>query len=117
MAALTVNVLPECEVAAILRRFLGPQRDWKEALSDMRRGRGGQHDLFLLPLGKFKDKTGWRPGYLPENISDFIKGVRDSDTTAGANIPPKTFAVEIDDIIFNLPPELRKNCRMANVAK
>jgi hypothetical protein len=81
------KVITAPEVAYLLRRELGPLRNWDDTLADMRRGRIEVHGLTLLPTCKGKFAGAWRPMYAIPAVVDFIKAVRAADPSAARNVP------------------------------
>lgn len=82
-----LKVLSAPEVAFLLRKELGPARNWDDTLADMRRGRVEVHGLTLLPTCKGKYAGAWRPLYAIPDVVSFIKAVRMLDPSAARNIP------------------------------
>jgi len=81
------KVISAPEVAYLLRRELGPLRNWDDTLADMRRGRVEVHGYTLQPICKGKYAGSWRPMYAANDVVDFIKKVRFAAPTAGRHVP------------------------------
>ncbi len=82
-----LKVLSAPEVAYLLRRELGPTRNWDDTLADMRRGRVEVHGCTLLPKCVGKYAHAWRPMYTIPDILNFIRAVRAADCGASRNVP------------------------------
>ncbi|MGZ3182934.1 MAG: hypothetical protein ACXU8N_10880 [Telluria sp.] len=82
-----MQVISAPEVAYLLRRELGPLRNWDDTLADMRRGRVEVHGQSLLPTCKAKFAGAWRPMYAVADVVDFIKAVRSADPRAARHAP------------------------------
>lgn len=91
-----LKVIPAPEVAYVLRRELGPLRNWDDTLADMRRGRVEVHGLTLLPTCKGKYAGAWRPIYSVTDVVDFIKAVRAADPVAARGVPYQVKTAYID---------------------
>ncbi|UCV22857.1 hypothetical protein [Ferribacterium limneticum] len=83
------------EVSYLLRRELGPIRDWSDCLADMRAEKTDIAGLRLLPLGVMAAGCG-RPIYQPASVIEFIKEVRLLIPEARKGISYQTVEVEID---------------------
>lgn len=82
-----LKVISAPEVAYLLRRELGPTRNWDDTLADMRRGRVEVHGYSLLPTCMGKYARAWRPMYATPDILAFIRAVRAADCGAARNLP------------------------------
>jgi hypothetical protein len=82
-----IKVIPAPEVAYLLRRELGPLRNWDDTLADMRRGRVKVHGCTLMPTCKGKHAGAWRPMYAVPDVLDFIKAVRAAEPAAARHLP------------------------------
>lgn len=86
------------DVAYLLRRELGPMRDWSDCLADMRAEKTDIGGVRLLPVGVMSVGCP-RPIYHPTSVVEFIKEIRRlySDTgEALKNAPIQAVEVEID---------------------
>ena len=81
-----LKVISAPEVAYLLRRELGPIRNWDDSLADMRRGRVVIHGCTLLPKCMGKYANAWRPMYAVPDILDFIRNVRAADCGAARHV-------------------------------
>ncbi len=93
-----IKALRAAEVAHILRRALGPMRDWSDCLADMRADKTDIGGVRLLPVGVLSAGCP-RPIYHPASIAEFITKVRQlySDTgEAVKDAPIQAVEVEID---------------------
>lgn len=71
------TLIPVAEVAARLGVALGAGRNWGEALSDMRKVRGGFPGAApLLPIARNRASRCRQPLYRPEDVERFIDEVR-----------------------------------------
>lgn len=82
-----LKVISAPEVAYLLRRELGPLRNWDDTLADMRRGRVEVHGLTLMPTCKGKYAGAWRPMYAIPDVLAFIKAVRAAAPSAARGVP------------------------------
>ncbi|MFC5549519.1 hypothetical protein [Massilia aerilata] len=83
-----LKVMTAPETAYLLRRELGPLRNWDDTLSDMRRGRvESVHGATLLPICKGKYQGAWRPMYAAADVLAFIKAVLAADPGAVRHAP------------------------------
>ncbi len=90
-----VKAIPAGEVAFILRRALGPMRDWADALADMRGEKTSVCGVRLMPAGEVHDGRCYRPLYTAAAIKEFIREV----SAAGGSmkdVPIRTYDVDID---------------------
>lgn len=83
------------DVAYLLRRELGPIRDWSDCLADMRAEKTDVCGVRLLPVGVMSAGCG-RPIYHPTSVVAFVKEVRLQCPEAQKNVPYQTIEVEID---------------------
>lgn len=93
-----IKALRAAEVAHILRRALGPMRDWSDCLADMRAEKTDIGGVRLLPVGVLSAGCR-RPIYHPASVAAFIEEIRRlcSDTgEAVKDAPLQTVEVEID---------------------
>lgn len=88
-----IKALRAAEVVHLLRRALGPIRDWSDALADMRADKTSIDGISLLPVGTL---SSGRPVYHPASVAEFIKEVRKSCPGALPGAPLQTVEVEID---------------------
>ncbi|NIA54855.1 hypothetical protein HAV22_14550 [Massilia sp. TW-1] len=91
-----LKVLSAPEVAYLLRRELGPTRNWDDTLADMRRGKVEVHGCILLPNCMGKHAHAWRPMYAAPDILAFIAAVRAADPCATRNVPYQVKTVHAD---------------------
>lgn len=92
-----INVIPAAEVAYLLRRELGPWRNWDDTLSDLRRGKvESVHGATLLPICRGKLAGAWRPLYAVPDVVDFVKAVRAANPSAARNVPCLVKAAHTD---------------------
>ncbi len=92
MHALTISA---AEAAYLLRRELGPLRQWRDFLSDALRDRANIHGLTLLPCGKLHDGRAFRPVYDARSVKSFIDAVLATVPTAGkAPITPTRLDID-----------------------
>ena len=85
---MNVKVMTAPETAYLLRRELGPLRNWDDTLSDMRRGRvESVHGATLLPICQGKYQGAWRPMYATADVLVFIKAVLAAAPGAGRHAP------------------------------
>jgi len=92
------KVLRAAEVAHILRRALGPMRDWSDCLADMRAEKTDIGGLRLLPVGVLSAGCR-RPIYHPASIAEFINKIRQLYSETGEVVkdaPIQAVEVEID---------------------
>jgi hypothetical protein len=80
-------VMTAPETAYLLRRELGPLRNWDDTLADMRRGRVEVHGATLLPTCKGKHAGAWRPMYAIPDVLSFIKAVSAAAPGAARHAP------------------------------
>ena len=90
-----IKALRAAEVAHILRRALGPIRDWSDALADMRAEKSNVCGISLLPVGVLSAGCS-RPIYHPASVAEFIKEVQEACPEALADTPLQTVEIEID---------------------
>lgn len=83
------------ETAFMLRLALGPWRDWRDALTDMRIGKTSVAGHALQPTGHSQAR-GRRPIYTHSAIVEFIEAVRLSYPEAQRSTPPKAAMVILD---------------------
>lgn len=91
-----IKVIPAPEVACLLRRELGPMRNWDDNLADMRRGKVTIQGSILLPHCMGRHANGWRPMYAIPDVVDFIKAVRAAVPGAARNVPYQVKTAYID---------------------
>jgi hypothetical protein len=89
-----VKVLKGSEVSFMLRRELGPDRDWEYLLADMRRDRNAYHGLTLLPFGLVHDGRLSRPYYRLSDVEAFIAQAKSVNPSAAACKPIQAVLVE-----------------------
>ncbi|SDC80563.1 hypothetical protein SAMN05428966_102376 [Massilia sp. PDC64] len=82
-----IKVLSAPEVAYLLRRELGPLRNWDDTLADMRRGRVEVNGDTLLPICKGKYAGAWRPMYAVADVLTFIAAVRAAALGTARHVP------------------------------
>ncbi|MGZ8288199.1 MAG: hypothetical protein ACXW2U_07215 [Telluria sp.] len=83
------------ETAFMLRLALGPWRDWRDALTDMRIGKTSIVGHTLQPTGHTLAR-GRRPIYTHSAIVEFIEAIRLSCPEAQRSTPPKATMVILD---------------------
>lgn len=91
-----LKLLSAPEVAYLLRRELGPIRNWDDSLADMRRGRIVVHGCTLLPTCMGKYANAWRPMYAVPDILDFIRSVRAADRSAARHVSYQVKTAHMD---------------------
>lgn len=89
------KVLRAAEVAHVLRRALGPMRDWSDALADMRAEKTDVGGVRLLPVGVLSAGCR-RPVYHPASVAEFINEVRLRCLESRKDAPLQAVEVEID---------------------
>lgn len=89
------KVMRAGDVAYLLRRELGPMRDWSDCLADMRGNKTDVCGVRLQPVGVMSAGCG-RPIYHPFSVIEFIKEVRLRCPNAQKDVPYQTIEVEID---------------------
>lgn len=90
MTAEVVQLLTAAETAAILRKLLGPARQWRDFLADAIRGRSNLHGQVLLPFAARAGGMNLVPRqlYRGKDVANFVQAVRLADPTLG----PKPFS-------------------------
>jgi hypothetical protein len=83
------------ETAFMLRLALGPWRDWRDTLTDMRIGKTSVAGHTLQPTGHTQAR-GRRPIYTASAIVEFIEAVRLSYPEAQRSVPPQPTMVILD---------------------
>jgi hypothetical protein len=96
MSLTRATLYPAGEVASILRRYLGPLREWSDCLADMRTGKTNVAGNVLLPTGLVHDLRAWRPAYAPADIARFIRAVLADVPEAESNVPARFLTVTVD---------------------
>jgi len=91
-----LKIISSSEVAYLLRKELGPTRNWDDTLADMRRGRIEVHGYTLLPTCMGKYARAWRPMYAIPDIVNFIRAVRMADRCATRNVPCQVKTAHMD---------------------
>lgn len=71
------------DTAFLLRRELGPLRNWHDFLSDAIRDRASISDLTLLPCCQMHDGRAFRPRYNAREVLSFINAVKAACPEAG----------------------------------
>lgn len=102
-----MHVIPAPEVAYLLRKELGPIRNWEDTLADFRRERTKVHGYTLLPKCMGKSAGTWRPMYAVPEVLAFIEAVRAADPSATRNEPPQIKTAITDPTDFR-PWKMRK---------
>ena len=91
-----VNGLRAGDVAYLLRRELGPMREWSDCLADMRSGKTDVGGIRLLPMGVLSSGCN-RPIYHPASVVGFIREIRRLySEIAVKDAPIQAVEVEID---------------------
>jgi hypothetical protein len=83
------------ETAFMLRLALGPWRDWRDTLTDMRIGKTSVAGHILQPTGHTFAR-GRRPIYTAGAIAEFIEAVRLSHPESQRSVPPQPTIVILD---------------------
>jgi hypothetical protein len=91
-----IKMMPSPEVAAFLRRALGPIRAWDDCLADMRIEKTSVSGLVLLPFATVHDGKAARPYYRTSDIEEFVRAVNAANPDARPGIPLKIVEVEYD---------------------
>lgn len=89
------KLLPQAEVAYILRRNLGPITSWEDRLADMRNAKAKTyHGLALLPFVYEYSGKRRRPMYRPEDVKNFL--ILAKEISPVPSDPATLVAVEVD---------------------
>lgn len=64
------------ETAHALSRYLGPERNWANFLTDCIRNRQHLAGYALMPSARLQDARGFRPAYSIDSIKAFIRAVK-----------------------------------------
>jgi hypothetical protein len=83
------------ETAFMLRLALGPWRDWRDTLTDMRIGKTSVAGHTLQPTGHAHERCR-RPVYTNSAIVEFIQAIRLAIPEAQRSVPPQPTIVFID---------------------
>ena len=84
------------EVVYLLRKLLGPLREWSDFLGDCRKGRTHYKSNQLLPAFVAHDGSMKRPFYLGKDIADFVRAVTSSCPEAKVNLEVQSFLIKVD---------------------
>lgn len=95
MTSITVQAIALSEAAYLLRRELGPLRNWTSFLTDNNRGRQHIEGHTLAPCALRHDGRSHRPVYAVADLRDFIIKVRRAVPSAG-KVPVMTMGLAID---------------------
>ena len=95
--------------AAVLYQAFGPERNWRDFLTDCNRSRTDFQGFQLLPIARVRPDKGRcrRPVYALDDIVEFIRNVRDVWTKPAAADKLRRFTIDVPDILFHLPWQAR----------
>lgn len=91
-----LRLYPAGETALMLRRLLGPLREWSDFLADCRQFKTSIHGAVLLPYATAIGGRGQRPYYRGADIAKFVNDVKKRCPEARPNIDFQYVLVDLD---------------------